>query len=113
MQFPNTDIPGDNLAIHPINEEDGYDLTSVPSSYGIVPQVYHGKKPIHPQVLAFQGTLDGLAEVFKQALIEEYRCLEIVLDPRKLSLLYRHCLGIIPTKNAMSHLSRDTIVFCL
>ena len=55
MQFPKTDIPGDNFPIHPFNDEDGYDLTSIPSSYRIVPQVYHRKKPLHPQVLTFQG----------------------------------------------------------
>ena len=80
MQFPKADIPGDNLAIHPINEKDDHDLTSIPSSYSIVPQVYHGKEPLHPQVLTFQGTVDGLVEVFKQALIEEYRWLETVVE---------------------------------
>ena len=29
MQFPKADIPRENLLIHPINEEDGYDLTSI------------------------------------------------------------------------------------
>ena len=67
MQFLETDITGDNLVIHLINEEDGYNLTSIPSSYTIVPQVYHRKKPLHSQVLTFQGTADGLAEVFMQA----------------------------------------------
>ena len=33
VQFPKADIPGDNLAIHSINDEDGYDLMSIPSSY--------------------------------------------------------------------------------
>ena len=80
MQFPKADIPGDNLAIHPINEKDDHDLTSIPSSYSIVPQVYQGKEPLHPQVLTFQGTVNGLAEVFKQALIEEYRWLETVVE---------------------------------
>ena len=67
MQFLETDITGDNFLIHPISKEDGYDLTSIPLSYSIVPQVYHRKKPFHSQVLTFQGTADGLAEVFMQA----------------------------------------------
>ena len=44
MQLPKVDISGDNLAIHPINKEDGYDLTSMPSSYSIVVQVFHCKE---------------------------------------------------------------------
>ena len=71
MQFPNANIPEDNLVIHPTNEEDGYNLPSIPSSYSIVPQVHHGQEPLYPHVLTFQGTVDGLAETFKQALIEE------------------------------------------
>ena len=70
MQFPKADIPGDNLAVHPINEKDGYDFTSILSSYSIVLKVYHRKEPFHPQVLTFQGTVDGLTKVFKQTLIE-------------------------------------------
>ena len=73
MQFPKADIPGYKLAIHPISEEDGYDLALIPSSCSTVPQVYHRKKPLHPQVLTFQETADGSAEVIKQAFIEEYR----------------------------------------
>ena len=73
MQFPYTDIPGANLTICPMNEEDGYDLTSIPPSYRIVPHVYHLKKPLNPKVITFQGTVDGSAEVFKETLIEEYR----------------------------------------
>ena len=61
MQFPKADIPGDNLVIHPIHREDGYDLTPISSSYSIVVQVYHYKEPLHPQVLTFQGTVDGSA----------------------------------------------------
>ena len=80
MQLPMADIPGDNLAIHPINEEDGYDLMSITSFCSIVPQVYHLKEPFRPQVLTFQGTVDGLAEVVKQVLIEEYRWLETVVE---------------------------------
>ena len=72
IQFPKADIPGNNLAIHPINEKDGYNLTSIPSSYTILPQVYYRKETFHSQALTFQGTVDGLAEVFKLALIEEY-----------------------------------------
>ena len=72
MHFPKADIPGDDLAIQPINEEDGYDLTSIPSPYSIVPQVPHRKEPLHLQVLTFQGTVNGSAEVFKHALIKEY-----------------------------------------
>ena len=79
MQFPKTDIPGDNLAIHLIKEEDGYNLTSIPSSYSIILQVYHRKEPLYAQVLTFQGTVGGLAEVFKQALIEYDRWLETVV----------------------------------
>ena len=79
MQFAKTDIPGDNLAIHPINEEDGYDLMPIPLSYSIVQQVYHGKEPLHPQVFTFQGNVNGLAEVFEQALIEEYRWLDTIM----------------------------------
>ena len=47
MQFLKAGIRGNNLAIHPINKEDGYDLTSVPSPNNIVPQVYHCKEPLH------------------------------------------------------------------
>ena len=61
MQFPKADIPGDNLVIHPIDREDGYDLTPISSSYSIVVQVYHYKEPLHPQVLTFQGIVDGSA----------------------------------------------------
>ena len=70
MQFRKADIPGDNLAIHLIKEEDEYNLTLIPSSYSIILRVYHRKEPLYAQVLTFQGTVDGLAEVFKQALIE-------------------------------------------
>ena len=80
IQFPMADIPGDNLTIHRINEEDGYDLTSILSSYSIVPQGYHCKKPLNVQVLTFQGIADGSVEVLKEALIEEYRWLETVVD---------------------------------
>ena len=80
MQFPKTNVPIDNLAIHPINEEDGYDLTSIPSSYSIVPQVNHHKEPLHPLVLTFKVTVNGLADIFKQALIEECRWLEIIVE---------------------------------
>ena len=79
MQFPYTDIPGANLTICPMNEEDGYDLTSIPPSYRIVPHVYHLKKPLNPKVITFQGTVDGSAEVFKETLIEEYRRLETIV----------------------------------
>ena len=54
MQFPKADIPSDNLAIHSINEEDGYDLMPIPSSWSNVPQVYHRKDPLHPQALSFE-----------------------------------------------------------
>ena len=53
---------------------------SIPSSYSIVPQVYHRKEHLHSQVPTFQGTVDGSAEVAKQALIEEYRWLETVVE---------------------------------
>ena len=56
-----------------MNEEDGYDLTSIPPFYRIVPHVCHLKKPLNPKVITFQGTVDGSAEVFKETLIEEYR----------------------------------------
>ena len=72
MQFPKADISGNNLVIHPINQEDGYDFTSIPSSYSIIPYVYHRKEPPHPQVLPFQGTVEWSAQVFKQALTVEY-----------------------------------------
>ena len=84
MEFPKTDIPGDNLAIQPINKQDGYDLTSIPSSYSIVPQVYQRKEPLYPQVLTFQRTVHGLAEDFNQALIEEYRWLETVVETHRI-----------------------------
>ena len=100
MQFPKADITGDNLAIHPINEEDGYDLTSIPSSYSIVPQVYHLKEPLHPQVLTFQGTADGLAEVFNQALIEENRWLETVVETHQTESIIPE--SIIPIKLSLS-----------
>ena len=80
IQFPKADIPGNNLTIHCINEEDGYDLTSILLSYSIVPQGYHCKKPLNAQVLNFQGIADVSAEVLKEALIEEYRWLETVVD---------------------------------
>ena len=70
MQFPKADISGDDLGIHSISEEDRYDLTSIPSPYSIVLQVYHRKEHLHPQVLTFQGTVDGLAKDFKQVLTE-------------------------------------------
>ena len=60
MQFPKADIPGGNLTIHPIKEEDGYDLTSILSSCSIVPQVHHLKETLHPQAFTFQGTVDEL-----------------------------------------------------
>ena len=70
MQFRKADIPSDNLAVDPIDEEDGYDLTSILSSYSIVLRVYHCKEPLHPHVLTFQGTVDGSTKFFKQTLIE-------------------------------------------
>ena len=73
MQFPKTDIPGANLIIHPMNEEDGYDFASISPSYRIVPHVYQLKEPFNPKVITFQGTVNGSAEVFEEALIEEYR----------------------------------------
>ena len=79
MQFCKADIPGDNLAIHLIKEEDEYNLTLIPSSYSIILRVYHRKEPLYAQVLTFQGTVGGLAEVFKQALIEYDRWLETVV----------------------------------
>ena len=88
MQFPKADIPGDNLAIHPTNKEDGYYLKSKPSSYSIVPQVYHHKEPLHPQVVSFEGTVNGLAKVFKQALIEEYRWSETVVETHQTESKY-------------------------
>ena len=80
MQLPKADIPGNNLAIHPINEKDGYDLMSISSSYSIFSHVYHRKELLHPQDLTFQGIVDGLTEVFKQAVIEEYRWCEKVVE---------------------------------
>ena len=80
MQFPKTDIPVDNLAIHPINEEVDYDRSSRPLSYSIVPQVYHRKEHLHPQVLTFPGTVGRSADVFKQDLKEEHRCCETVVE---------------------------------
>ena len=88
MQFPKADIPGDNLAIHPINEDEGYYLKSIPSSYSIVPQVYHRKEPLYPQGLTFEGTANGLAEVFKQALTEEYRWLETLVETHQTESKY-------------------------
>ena len=70
MQFCKADIPGDNLTFHPIDKEDGCDLTSILSSYSIVLRVYHCTEPLHPHVLTFQGTVDGSTKFFKQTLIE-------------------------------------------
>ena len=83
MQVPKTDISSDNLAIHPINEEDGYDLMSIPSSFSIIPKVFHHKEPLHDQVLTFQRTFSESAEVFKKALIEEYRCWETTVGTQQ------------------------------
>ena len=78
------------MAIHPINIEDDYDLTSIPSSYSI------RKEPLHPQVSTFQRTAEGSAELFKQAFIEECHNLLPLRDaPVHTIASQYHCLNII------------------
>lgn len=47
--------------------------------YSIFPQVYHHKEPLHPQALTFESPVDRSAEIFKQALNEEYRLSKTVV----------------------------------
>lgn len=54
MQLPKADIPGETLAIHPINKDNDYGIASITVSYNIYPQVYHRREPLHTQVLIFQ-----------------------------------------------------------
>ena len=113
MQFPKVDIPGDDLTIYPINEDDGYGLTSIPSSDSIVPQVYHRKEPLHPQFLTFQGTVDGSAEVFKQGLIEEYRWLETVVETHQNESIKASWSQYHSNKERNVPSVRNTIICCL